>query len=99
VLSVETFRNADSAWQLANATPFGLSTSVHTTDPATAAAAADELCTGIVAVNRRGDAVDIAAPFGGRKDSGNGHPEGGEYVYSSLTALQARYQATPSPAR
>jgi hypothetical protein len=26
-------------------------------------------------------------------------PEGGQYAYSSLTALQARYQATPSPAR
>jgi acyl-CoA reductase-like NAD-dependent aldehyde dehydrogenase len=52
-----------------------------------------------VAVNRRGDAVDIAAPFGGTKDSGNGHPEGGEYAYSSLTALQARYQDAPASTR
>jgi hypothetical protein len=30
------------------------------------------------------------------KKSGNGHPEGGDYVYSSLTTLQAHYQ-DPSP--
>jgi acyl-CoA reductase-like NAD-dependent aldehyde dehydrogenase len=74
VLSVETFDSAGSAWRLANATPFGLTASVYTADPATAAAAARALCTGVVAVNRRGDALDIAAPFVGTKDSGNGHP-------------------------
>ena len=42
-------------------------------------------------VERRGDAVDLEAPFGGVKDSGNGLSEGGEYVYAGLTSLQAVY--------
>ncbi|MBO0828933.1 MAG: hypothetical protein J2P24_14265 [Streptosporangiales bacterium] len=37
------------------------------------------------------DAVDLEPPFGGMKLSGHGHPEGGEYIYSSLTALRAVY--------
>ncbi|MEU8800300.1 aldehyde dehydrogenase family protein [Spirillospora sp. NPDC048819] len=99
VLSVETFPSAVAAWPMADATPFGLSASVHTADPATAAEAAEVLRTGVVAVNRRGDDVDLEAPFVGTKDSGNGHPEGGEYIYSSLTALQAHYQDVPVPSR
>ncbi|TDC80530.1 aldehyde dehydrogenase family protein [Actinomadura sp. 7K507] len=99
VVSVETFPSADAAWPMANATPFGLSASVFTADPAIAAEAAEVLHTGVVAVNRRGDAVDLEAPFAGVKDSGNGHPEGGEYVYSSLTTLQAHYQDVPVPTR
>jgi hypothetical protein len=58
--------------------------------------------------------VESAAPTGRRaarpggvlpRDAADRHrpgrsaAQGGEYVYSSLTALQARYQATPSPAR
>ena len=46
---------------------------------------------GVLALNRRGDDVDLEAPFGGRGRSGNGQPEGGEYVYGALTDLQAVY--------
>jgi acyl-CoA reductase-like NAD-dependent aldehyde dehydrogenase len=37
--------------------------------------------------------VGLEPPFGGLKSSGNGFPEGGAYVYSSLTSLQAVYGA------
>jgi len=46
---------------------------------------------GVIALNRRGDDVDLEAPFGGRGRSGNGQAEGGEYVYGALTDLQTVY--------
>lgn len=91
VLSVDTFGSPDDAWRLADASDYGLSAAVFTTDAELAALAPRRLRAGVVNVNRRSDAVDLEAPFGGMKLSGNGHPEGGEYVYASLTALQAVY--------
>jgi acyl-CoA reductase-like NAD-dependent aldehyde dehydrogenase len=75
----------------ANAGPYGLSAAVHTRDRNRIASAPDRLATGVVGVNRRGDAVEQEPPFGGLGASGNGYPEGGEFVYSSLTSLQACY--------
>ncbi|MDQ3538793.1 MAG: aldehyde dehydrogenase family protein, partial [Actinomycetota bacterium] len=91
VTSVDDFDEADDVWDLANDSPYGLSAAVHTADPQTARTALDRLEAGVIAINRRGDAVDLEAPFGGVKESGNGRPEGGEYVYDSLTTLQAAY--------
>jgi len=45
----------------------------------------------VVAINRRGDTVELEAPFGGRKRSGNGAVEGGAYAYDAVTELQAVY--------
>ena len=45
----------------------------------------------MLALNRRGDDVELEAPFGGRGRSGNGQPEGGTYAYAAVTDLQAVY--------
>jgi len=91
VISLERFRSDDEAWVRANAGPYGLCAAVHTRDHDRIASAPDRLATGVVGVNRRGDAVEQEPPFGGLGASGNGYPEGGAFVYSSLTALQACY--------
>lgn len=91
VVSLETFGADEQAWERANATAYGLAASVHTRDPERIRTAPDRLRAGVVNVNRRGDAVDLEPPFGGWGASGNGHPEGGAYVYSALTAWQACY--------
>lgn len=91
VLSVDTFTEPDEAWRLADASDYGLSAAVFTASAELAALAPGRLRAGVVNVNRRSDAVDLEAPFGGMKLSGNGRSEGGTYVYSSLTALQAVY--------
>ncbi|MBW3592816.1 MAG: aldehyde dehydrogenase family protein [Actinobacteria bacterium] len=96
VVAIEPFEGADAAWRSANAGPYGLSASVYTRDPSTAEVASRRIATGVLAVNRRGDAVDLEAPFGGVKDSGNGLTEGGEYVYAGLTTLQAVYGHSPA---
>jgi acyl-CoA reductase-like NAD-dependent aldehyde dehydrogenase len=95
VVSVEPFADADGAWRAANASPYGLSAAVYAADPARFDEASERLATGVLAFNRRGDAVDLEAPFGGVKDSGNGLTEGGEYVYAGLTNLQAVYGHDP----
>ena len=93
VLSIDTFGTAEDAWNAANASTYGLTGAVYTDDPELAATAVARIRTGILALNRRSDAVELEPPFGGVKDSGNGFREGGTYVYDSLTELQAVYGA------
>lgn len=71
----------------------GLSAAVYSRDPALLAAAPARLRAGVVALNRRGDDVELEAPFGGHKPSGNGQAEGGEWVYAALVDTQAVYGA------
>jgi alpha-ketoglutaric semialdehyde dehydrogenase len=91
VLSVDSFDEREAAWRAANESPYGLTGAVYTSDVDTAAAACERIYTGILAINRRTDAVDLEAPFGGSKESGNGCREGGMYVYDTVTELQAVY--------
>jgi acyl-CoA reductase-like NAD-dependent aldehyde dehydrogenase len=91
VLSLDTFATSAQAWELANAAPYGLSAAVYGRDPGLLDEAAANVRAGVLALNRRGDDVALEAPFGGRARSGNGQPEGGEYVYGALTDLQAVY--------
>jgi acyl-CoA reductase-like NAD-dependent aldehyde dehydrogenase len=93
VLSVESFDDPQDAWRRADASPYGLSSAVYARDPALLSAAPSRLRAGVVALNRRGDDVELEAPFGGHKASGNGRPEGGEWVYGALTDTQAVYGA------
>jgi acyl-CoA reductase-like NAD-dependent aldehyde dehydrogenase len=91
VLTIEAFAAPEQAWHLANASPYGLSAAVYGRDPTLLGAAAARIQAGVVAINRRADAVDLEAPFGGHKRSGNGVPEGGAYAYAAVTDLQAVY--------
>jgi len=91
VLTLVEVDGPDEAIELANALPFGLAASVFTSDPHAQERIASALDFGIVGVNRRCDSVDLEAPFCGRRLSGNGLPEGGTFVYSSLTTPAALY--------
>jgi acyl-CoA reductase-like NAD-dependent aldehyde dehydrogenase len=97
VLSLEPFAAPAEAWAAADASPYGLSAALYGRDPGALAEGVTRLRAGVVAVNRRGDDVELEAPFGGRKRSGNGHPEGGRYVYGSLCDLQAVYGLGSGP--
>jgi alpha-ketoglutaric semialdehyde dehydrogenase len=91
VLSIDAFATSAQAWAMANAAPYGLSAAVYGREPGLLDEAAANVRAGVLALNRRGDDVALEAPFGGRARSGNGQPEGGEYVYGALTDLQAVY--------
>lgn len=74
VLSILPYETEDEAIQIANDTVYGLSGYVQSGDPEHAKSVAAQLRTGMVHIN--GAATDIAAPFGGYKQSGNGREWG-----------------------
>lgn len=74
VLSILPYRDEDEAVAIANDTPYGLSGYVSAGDPARARAVARRLRTGNVHIN--GAPIDMAAPFGGYKQSGLGREWG-----------------------
>lgn len=97
VVTLVEVEDGAEAVELANRLPYGLAASVFTSNLELGRRLAEALDFGIVALNRRGDAVDLEAPFCGRRGSGNAMPEGGHFVYSSLTTPQAFY-GLPGPA-
>src|SRR5690606_26196622 len=70
VLSIIAVDDDIEAIAVLNDTRYGLVSSVHTDSLARAEAFATGADTGIVSVNGRTSGIDLAAPFGGFKDSG-----------------------------
>jgi acyl-CoA reductase-like NAD-dependent aldehyde dehydrogenase len=91
VMTLDSFASEEEAWTSANAHRYGLSAAVYSRDGERLASAGGRLQAGVVALNRRGDDVELEAPFAGFKRSGNGFPEGGHWAYSAVTNLQAVY--------
>jgi aldehyde dehydrogenase (NAD+) len=76
VLVMIPYKDEEEAIRIANDTPYGLSGYVSSGDPQRAKRVAARLRTGMVHIN--GAQVDLQAPFGGYKQSGNGREWGGE---------------------
>ncbi len=75
VLSVGTFDNFDQAIEMANDTIYGLSASIYTQDVNWAFKAMRDVYTGIFYVNAPTIGAETHLPFGGTKETGNGHRE------------------------
>ena len=73
VATIMTYGDEQEAIRIANGTPYGLSATISG-DPARAAQVAPKLRAGLVTINSW--SPDIAAPFGGYKQSGNGRENG-----------------------
>lgn len=84
VISIVEFDGVDSAVEQANATPFGLSVGLFTSNLHTAFRAARSLRFGGIHVNEASSARVDAMPFGGVKDSGFGW-EGPAYAIREMT--------------
>ncbi|MFQ5453589.1 MAG: aldehyde dehydrogenase family protein [Candidatus Zixiibacteriota bacterium] len=75
VLSVATFGSFEEAIEMANDTIYGLSASIYTQDINKAYTAMRDVYTGIFYVNAPTIGAETHLPFGGTKETGNGHRE------------------------
>src|SRR5271163_3525636 len=78
VVSVIPIGSFEEAIEVANGVPYGLSASIYTRNVNQAFAAQRDLQTGIVYVNAPTIGAETHLPFGGIKNTGNGHRESGE---------------------
>jgi aldehyde dehydrogenase (NAD+) len=85
VLSIMSYGSDDEAVAMANDTPFGLAAYVQSKDLDRARGIAARMRAGTVYVNYPG--LDLAAPFGGYKQSGNGR-EYGEWGLDAFLELK-----------
>ncbi len=77
VVSVIPCRDLDHALEIGNGVAYGLSASIYTCDLRAAFRAMREMYTGIFYVNAPTIGAEVHLPFGGTKDTGNGHRESG----------------------
>jgi alpha-ketoglutaric semialdehyde dehydrogenase len=75
VVSVIPIDSLEQGIEVANGVPYGLSASIYTRNVNHAFAAIQDLCTGIVYVNAPTIGAETHLPFGGTKQTGNGHRE------------------------
>ncbi len=91
VLSVLKVGSLEEAIAVANKVRYGLSSSIYTRDIARAFQAIQELEAGIVYVNAPTIGAEAHLPFGGVKQTGNGHREGGWEVFDFYTETKTVY--------
>jgi alpha-ketoglutaric semialdehyde dehydrogenase len=91
VLSVVRFRDVEEGFAINNDVRYGLSSSVYTQDVNVAMRAMNELDTGITYINAPTIGAEAHLPFGGVKQTGNGHREGGWEVYDFYSETKVGY--------
>jgi aldehyde dehydrogenase (NAD+) len=77
VVSVMSCRSLEEAVEIGNGVEYGLSASIYTQDINRAFAAMRDIYTGIFYVNAPTIGAEVHLPFGGTKNTGNGHREAG----------------------
>ena len=84
-------RDFDEALRAANGVRFGLSSSIYTRDVNRAFRAMRDLETGITYVNAGTIGAEVHLPFGGTKETGNGHREAGQAALDVFTEWKSVY--------
>ncbi len=91
VLSVIPVDDYQGAVTALNQTRYGLSSSIFTRDVNIAFRAMRDFETGIVYVNAGTTGAEVHLPFGGWKETGNGHREAGHAALDSFTEWKSIY--------
>ena len=91
VATVTPAKDYDEELELANDTPFGLSSGICTTSLTHASHFKRNSDAGMVMVNLPTARVDYHVPFGGRKGSSYGPREQGRYAAEFYTAVKTAY--------
>jgi aldehyde dehydrogenase (NAD+) len=91
VVSVIPCDGLESGIEIGNGVAYGLSASIYTQDINRAFAAMREMYTGIFYVNAPTIGAEIHLPFGGTKDTGNGHREAGTAALDTFSEWKSIY--------
>jgi alpha-ketoglutaric semialdehyde dehydrogenase len=91
VLSIVPVADYGEAVTALNQTRYGLSASIFTRDVNTAFRAMRDFETGIVYVNAGTTGAEVHLPFGGWKETGNGHREAGHAALDTYTEWKSIY--------
>ena len=91
VLSVLTVNSLEEAIRVLNGTVYGLSSSIYTRDVNRAMRAIRDIEAGITYINGPTIGAEVQLPFGGVKETGNGHREGGPTVIDAFTEWKSVY--------
>ena len=91
VLSVIRVKSLESAIEVLNNTVYGLSSSIYTQDVNRAFRAIRDIKAGITYINGPTIGAEAHMPFGGVKQTGNGHREGGWTVFDFYTEWKTVY--------
>ncbi|MFZ2173256.1 MAG: aldehyde dehydrogenase family protein, partial [Rhodococcus sp. (in: high G+C Gram-positive bacteria)] len=96
-LPIIGFGSDSEAISLVNATPYGLTSSIWTSDPSRAWEMAGHIDAGVTFINKHGMAAfDPGAPFGGVKDSGYGREMGTEGLLEYTWTQQINDRQIPT---
>src|SRR5690606_24840452 len=91
VLSVVRIGSLEEAIRVNNGVRYGLSSALYTGDVGAAFQALERLDNGITYINAPTIGAEAHLPFGGVKDTGNGHREGGWEVYEFYSETKVGY--------
>jgi aldehyde dehydrogenase (NAD+) len=92
IIPVESY---EEAIRVANATEYGLSTSIFTENTRLSYRALRDIEAGLVYVNAGTTGSEIHLPFGGMKSSGNGHRELGHYAVEEFSEVKSIFVSYP----
>jgi acyl-CoA reductase-like NAD-dependent aldehyde dehydrogenase len=84
-------RDVDEAIRVSNGIKYGLSSSIFTRDVNKAFRAMRDLEAGITYINAGTIGAEVHLPFGGTKDTGNGHREAGQAALDVFTEWKSIY--------
>jgi aldehyde dehydrogenase (NAD+) len=84
-------KDFDEAIRVLNDSKFGLSSSIFTRDVNKAFRAMRDLDAGITYINAGTIGAEVHLPFGGTKDTGNGHREAGQAALDVFTEWKSIY--------
>lgn len=91
VLSVLKAKSIEDAIEIINATIYGLSSAVYTKNINHAFKAIRDIKAGITYINAPTIGAETHMPFGGVKQTGNGHREGGASAFDFFTEIKTVY--------
>jgi len=91
VLSVLRIKSLEEAIETLNSTRYGLSSSIYTENVNAAFKAMRDIQAGITYINGPTIGAECHMPFGGVKETGNGHREGGWAVYDFFSDIKTIY--------